>query len=452
LKKISLIVFGVVLTILIALDVSGFTFKNKDFDLYIVDALERQAYDFRVRLTGSLKQDSRIVIIDIDEESLSKVGQWPWSREVVAKLTSNLFNEYGVDTLGFDVVFSEPESEFSEGQVSRAFNQVSSGESASILESLKQQSGDTRFAEVIKGKSVVLGYFFDDENSSTGNSPDVGLLPEPLFTEQDYTNNNIYKETSAPTAKRYTANIPSLQEASGRAGYFSLGGLIDPDGIIRKAGLINRFNERLYPSLSLQLALSYLKSNKVEPILIGDPDYKAERLEGIELLHGKLDLDIKGAAYVPYSKSTSAYKYIPAWKVIEGSLKQDISQTIALVGTTASGLADLRSTPISPVFPGVEVHANMITAILDKSFRINPSWARAADAILIIILGFLLALLLPYLSALKGSIVFIAATLGITGFNLYMWQSQQIILSIAPILLLLFSIYIVNMVVGFFAE
>jgi len=447
LEKISLIVFGVVLTLLIALDVSGLTVKNKDLDLYVVDALERQAYDFRVRMTGSLKQDSRIVIIDVGEESLARVGQWPWSREVIAKLTSNLFEKYGVDTLGFDVVFAEPELDFTEDQISRAFNQVQSGEELSISEALKGQSGDVKFTESIRGNSVVLGYLFDNEETSS-----VGVLPEPLFTEQDYNNKNIYKETSAPIAKRYTANLAYLQEASGKAGYFSLDGLIDPDGIIRRAGLINRFNDRLYPSFSLQLALSYLKSKtKPKPVLINDSDFKAERLEGIDLLHGKLDLDAEGAAFVPYSMSENAYKYIPAWKVVEGSLKQDISQTIAIVGTSASGLVDLRSTPIRPSFPGVEVHANMLTAILDKSFRTNPVWARVADAIIILILGFALAFLLPYLSALKGSIVFVATTLGIIGFNLYMWQSL-IILSIAPVLLLLFSIYIVNMVVGFFAE
>jgi len=436
------------LTLIIALDVSGFTFKNKDLDLYVVDALERQAYDFRVRLTGSLKQDSRIVLIDVDEDSLSKIGQWPWPREVIAKLTSNLFEIYGVDTLGFDVVFAEPESEYTQQQVSLAFDQVTSGEGTSIIDSLKQQSGDKKFADSIKGNSVVLGYSFDNEDTLS-----IGSLPEPIFTEKDYTDKDIYNQTSAPIAKRYTANLPSLQEASKKAGYFSLDGLIDPDGIIRRAGLINRFEERLYPSFSLQLALSYLKSKaEPQPILIDDPDLDVERLEGIELLHGKVDLDTEGAAFVPYSMSDNAYKYIPAWEVINGTLKQDISQTIAIVGTSATGLVDLRSTPVRPSFPGVEVHANMVTAILDKSFRVNPLWARAADALIIIILGFALALLLPYLSALKGSIVFVAATLGIASFNLYMWQSQQIILSIAPVLLLLFSIYIVNMVVGFFAE
>jgi len=311
-KKLSLVILGVVVTLLFALDVSEFNVdvgkNNIELDTKVIDALERQAYDARVRFTGSLKQDSRIVVIDIDEDSIAKIGQWPWPREVMAKLTNNLFDLYKVDTLGFDIVFAEAETDFTKNQVTQAYQDTLNGGSNSFEQALESFSGDKQFADALQNRSVVMGYSFDSEDSLN-----IGELPNYIFSTSDYDDKNIYNETSAPVAKRYTANIPLLQQTAQKAGYFSLDGLIDPDGIIRRAGLLNRYDSKLYPSLSLQLALTYLRK-EAKPIVVKD-DSGIEGLEAIELLHRNIALDSEGAAFVPYSMSLNTYKYIPSSKV-----------------------------------------------------------------------------------------------------------------------------------------
>ena len=437
--KISLTIIGLILSCVIALDVA------EKMDLRFIDAMERQAYDIRVRWSGSLKQDDRIVIIDIDEESIAKIGQWPWPRATIAKLTNQLFDQYKVDTFGFDVVFAEPEDDFSEEQVLQAFNKSQQDPASSFNDALKSISGDQQFANALRNRSIVMGYSFDQEDS-----PSVGLLPKPAFSQQDYDNLNLYDQTSAPIARRYTANIPILQQAAARGGFFSLGDLIDPDGIIRRAALVGRFDGKLYPSFSLELAQSYLQEN-AKPIVV-DTNSEIEGLEGLEFLHTNVLLDYEGASFVPYSKSSATYQYISAWRVIEGELKNDISDTIAILGTSATGLVDLRSTPVNPSFPGVEVHANMVSAILDSSFRAKPVWVRAIDSMLLLLIGVIFSVLLPRLSAINATVLFLAASGSMIALNIYMWSNQLVILTIAPILLLLLTIYILNMVVGFFAE
>ena len=171
------------------------------------------------------------------------------------------------------------------------------------------------------------------------------------------------------------------------------------------------------------------------------------------MLLSDVPLDEQAAVYVPYKKWRTAYDYIPVADIIDGTYEGDIQGAIAIVGTSAAGLVDLRNTPVGASLPGVEVHANVVSALLDENgFRIKPSWVQAADIMLVLGAGLLLTFALPYLSVLWSTVLFAAvATATILG-NWYFWIEQSYILTIAPILSLIVSIYIMNMVMGFFAE
>ena len=437
--KRILIAGGLLLTLLIALG------QSQRINLGFVDALERQAYDLRVRLSSSSERDPRVVIIDVDEQSLLEQGQFPWPRALMAELVDKLFDDYQIDTLGFDALFAEPENSFSLAQVRQALTSDEIG-----LAELEKQTGDVRFAQAIEGRSVVLGIVFESAANPDDIAASVGVLPEPVFSADPDINAKLAAETGAPVALRYSANIPLLQNAAQNAGFISI--LVqDPDGIIRRVGMLNEFDGKLYSSLSLELVKTYFQ-DLPEPLLVDNPDDQYDGLEGIRMLHEDIPLDAEGGIYVPYSVPGQGYEYVSATGILTGEYKGDISGAIAIFGTSSAGLVDRRNTPVMPGLPGVEVHANLVSALLDGNFRTRPNWVNAADLLILAGLGVLLSLALPYLSAALSSGLYLLGVGSTIALNWYFWSEQQLILAVAPALFLATLIYIANVVVGFFAE
>lgn len=433
-KKV-LIIVGLLLTTLVALDVF-----NKP-DLKVIDTLERLAYDLRVRLSAKDELDTRVVIIDIDEKSLLAEGQFPWPRAKIAKMVDQLFDQYLIDTLGFDVLFAEPENSFTLEQI----NSVAS------LDELAQISGDQMLANSFQGRSVVLGMVFEDFANQYGVvAESVGVLPTPIFADSDIAQAVLLAETDAATALRYSANISVLQQSAERAGFFSILSQ-DSDGSIRRIGVLNKHQGQLYSSLALQLLKAFF-FDEPKPILVDTHADGYFGLEGIEMLTGNIPLDENARVYVPYSVPGSAYAYISATDILSGAYEGDITGAIAIVGTSAAGLLDIRSTPVSPTLPGVEVHANVVSAMLDGNFRVKPAWVSAADLLVVIVVGLLLSIALAHMSALKGAVLFILVSAGVICGNWYFWTEKLMILSIAPALSLATAIYFMNVVVGFFSE
>ena len=444
-QKTGLIVCGLILTLIVGLHSSGL------FVLDYLSGLERQAYDYRLHLSRRKEPDPRVVIIDLDEESLSREGQWPWPREKVGKMVDQLFDEYRIGTLGFDVVFAEPETSFTKQKVQQILEQQQQGKVFNE-EELKQQGGDKKLAASLEGRSIVLGYVFESFDDKTKMPKSTGALPEPLFGESEYRKSVLIQETKAPIADRYTSNIEELVNAGKKAGFFSLNEMEDPDGVIRRVGVLNEYEKSLYGSLSLELVQTYLKvvAEPVIPKVSAKDAYAA--FEALSIRNKEIPLDVQAAVYVPYQEPKGSYRYIPAWKVLEGSVEQDISNTIAILGTSAAGLVDLRTTPFAPSFPGVEVHANVVSAMLDGNFRIKPNWVTAVDTIIIAVVGVILAFLLPSLSALLATVTFAVVSLILIQLNWYFWSEQMFILPIAPVLKLVVGLYLLNMIAGFFIE
>ncbi|NND82882.1 MAG: adenylate/guanylate cyclase domain-containing protein [Gammaproteobacteria bacterium] len=445
----NLVIFSLALTLIFAMDLFkkevdlGFT--KFTFNLGFTDALERSAYDIRVRLSAREERDPRVVIIDIDEKSLLEYGQFPWPRGLVADLVNVSFDKYGVDTLGFDVLFAEPEDSFTRSEVAAALSDDSIG-----MAELEAQRGDQRLADALEGRSVVMGVVFENDGQIAHVEESVGVLPEPFFGSDPELNAKLIKESAAREVQRYSANIPLLQNAAGRAGFFSI--LVqDPDGIIRRVGVLNKYQDKLYGSLALQLVTAYFL-DEPEPILIDNPDDGYAGLEGIQMLHAAIPLDGEAGVYVPYAKALQGYEYVSAADLLSGTYEGDITGAIALVGTSAAGLVDLRSTPVAPSLPGVEVHANVVSAMLDGSFRIRPNFATAADMLLLLVVGIILSFGLPYFSAFLSTVLYLLAVVSAVWLNWYFWSEKLLILSIAPVLLLSTLLYIADTVVGFFVE
>jgi adenylate cyclase len=403
--------------------------------------LEWLAYDLRLRLfiPDKIELDPRIVIIDIDEKSLRQEGRWPWSRATIAKLTDRVF-EHGALILAMDVVYAE---EF-RSPVEDWLDFVDDETRDALLDKIPLEklfkSQDQVLAESFIDRDVVMGFTFTND---TG--PPKGQLPEPLPFPEEFTEQLIVPEIGS-----YVANIDLLQESARAGGFFSI--IPDADGVIRRAPMLMQHEGRIYGSLSLEVSQLYMQTQQLELRTAPIGDYQA--LETISL-DGFLDIPVDGAgnALIPYRGPAGSFHYISAADVLNGEVPDDLLQSaIALFGTTAVGIYDTRATPVESVYPGVEVHANLIAGILDGSFPTIPSWALGANVGLLVLIGAVSVLLVPFISTLVILLLSLLSMLIVIALNLWLWSSQGVVLSIVAPLVLIALIGTSDLAYGFLTE
>ena len=423
------------------------------YQVGFITQLDNIIYDTRLKLTMPRGVDNRIVILDIDEKSLGEVGQWPWKRNVMAELMQKLFDKYGIAVLGFDVVWAEPDT-------SSGINTLD----ALASKDLKQVSGfpelyqklrpaldyDGLFAESIKNKAVVLGYYFNSEERSVK----VNAIPEPVLPKGTFSGRNI----AFFEWKGYTGNLPIYLKNAASAGHFNP--LIDFDGVSRRVPMILEWEGAYYESLSLAVVrtLFALQSGKFPNV---EPGYPPDRVlskgySGMEWLKVgpiSIPVDETASALIPYRGNKFSFPYISFADVLKDRVKpEQLKGKIALVGTSAPGLQDLRSTPVDSVYPGVEIHANLIAGILDKEIKQKPPFMLGAEVLLLVVGGIALALLIPMLSALWATVAAVVGFALIVLFNLAIWTQASMVLPLASSVLMIAALYTMNMAYGYFVE
>jgi adenylate cyclase len=403
--------------------------------------LEWLAYDLRLRLfiPDEIELDPRIVIIDIDEKSLRQEGRWPWSRATIAKLTDRVF-EHGALILAMDVVYAE---EF-RSPVEDWLDFVDDETRDALLEKIPLEklfkSQDQVLAESFIDRDVVMGFTFTNDSG-----PPKGQLPEPLPFPEAFTEQLIIPEISS-----YVANIELLQESASGGGFFSI--IPDADGVIRRAPMLMQHEGLIYGALALEVSQLYMQTQQLELRTAPIGDYQA--LESLSL-DGFLDIPVDGAgnALIPYRGPAGSFHYISAADVLNGEVPGDLLQSaIALFGTTAVGIYDMRSTPVESVFPGVEVHANLIAGILDGSFPTIPSWALGANVGLLILIGVVSVLLVPFISTLVILLLSLLSMVMVIALNLWLWDTHGVVLSIVAPLVLIALIGTSDLAYGFLTE
>lgn len=411
-----------------------------------VTALDAYLYDVRVRLSMPNTIDQSVVIIDIDEKSLGEVGRWPWGRNTVAELVRRLTDDYHVAVVGFDVVFAEPDD--SSGlkvleSIGRQQLKSEPGFQRALGELRSSLDYDRVLANTLAGRPVVLGYYF----SGTQSAQQAGTLPPPVFPAGSFTGRDIPFLSWAG----YGANLPQLQQAVASAGHFNP--LVDFDGISRRVPLIVEFQGEYYEALSLAVLRRVLGNGQIKPgFPEGEKTIEWLDIEG-ERGHVHIPVDEQVSALIPYRGQERSFPYISAVDVLKGRVTaEQLAGRVVLVGTTAPGLMDLRATPVGGAYPGVEVHANLIAGMLAGTIKEKPGYVLAVEALQILLFGGMLAVLLPLLSPLRGSLLALA-TLGITlGFDMWLWSSANLVLPVASGLLLTLLLYGLNMSWGYFVE
>jgi adenylate cyclase len=421
----------------------------------LLHRLDDFAYDTRLLLTMPGGVDHRIVIVDVDEKSLAEEGHWPWPRDRLAKLVGRLFDDYQIAVLGMDVVFAERE----QGSALRVLDGLARDQLKGdqdfqrTFRALRPHlDQDRMFADSLKGRAVVLGYYFDLKGEEAGNTGAhaTGMLPAPALTVAD---DPRLARVPFPLAVGYGANLPELQQSALTGGHFIP--LVDPDGTVRRIPMLVRYRDGLYQSLSLAVARVLLGSAPVVPVF-AQGFGTGEGYAGLEALMvggRRIPVDASASTLIPFRGRQRSFPYVSAADVLKGRVDRSVLEgTIALFGTSAPGLMDLRSTPVQSVYPGVEMHANMIAGILDGRMKERPPYLAGAQFAIIAFVGLLVTLSLPFLSSVPATLLVAALMSVIVASNIALWEQGNIALPVAAPLVLVLALFLLNMAYGYFAE
>ena len=444
----------------------------------VIQRLEYLVYDQRLSVMPKpdVPAENRIVIVDLDERSLQAEGQFPWNRIKVGQLVEKL-RDAGVLVVGFDITFPEPDRNIRDLLAPVNLDELDERfiQTLSSIEPLIDS--DRYFASVMgSGIDVVLAINFNIQNDVAYNSLPASLVDiDPALALR-----LPLREMSG-----FTGNIDVLQEAA--AGSGSMNQLPDSDGIVRRVPLVLRYQNRLFPTLALEMVRVYNFEESYELIL---EDFGGvNRVTGVRIGANAGQFEIptneRAEVLVPYVGASSLgevahFPYVSATDVLNDRVPREVLEnSLVLVGTSAPGLQDIRSMPLSQVYPGVEVHANMLNALLksvqvitvesgsesstesafagfsrstELHFPYRPQWAPGAMVAFLLSLGFVMSFVFPYL----GPGILTLATVGFLAAsvwsNFYLWSVFKLDFPLVMALFLILLITALNMIYGFLSE
>ena len=420
------------------------------YHLNFVDQLSAILYDYRLQLTMPRTVDDRIVILDIDEKSLKEEGRWPWSRDQLALLMDKLFDKYGAAVVGFDVVFAEKDESSGLRVLEKIGQSQLKGDAqfqAALTQIRPQLEYDRLFADKIKNRNVVLGYYLTNQDGTHIS----GVLPEPAFPAGTFKDRPV----GFTIWNGYGANLPELQQAAASGGHFNP--LVDFDGEVRRVPMLVEYGGAYYESLSLAVVRTLLGKPELLPGFAEGDTSGYGGLEWLELgaAGGRLiiPVDADVATFVPYRGKQGSFRYISVADVLHDRVEiSQIKDKIVLVGTTAPGLLDMRATPVAEVYPGVEIHANMIAGILDQNLKESPAYMIGAEVVWLLLIGTTLSFLLPQLSPAKTILVSVFTFAITQGLSLLTWHYGNLLFLVANSLVMIALLFALNVSYGYFIE
>lgn len=349
-------------------------------------------------------------IVDIDEESLARLGQWPWPRTLLAELTEKL-GAHGAAAIGFDMVFPEPDR-------MSPTNAIQYWPKSAVLESLKPEvaklpSNDEVFAKAIAKAPVVLGFI---ASSVAVSQPE---------TKAGFAHGGDDPRLYAPFYPGAAASLKILQTPAQGTG--TLNWIPEYDQIIRRMPMVVRINDTLYPSL---VADVLRLAQGASTYIIKSSGASSEEAFGentgiVKIRVGDYEIPTgaNGQMWIRFTPQSPG-RYLPAWKILNGEIGEDeIAGHILLVGTSAAGLLDLRATPLEASVPGVELHAQAVEQILRGDFLLRPDFATPAELLYILILGCLIAFLIYRAGAMGSALLGAIAVGGVIAISWYAFDT-----------------------------
>lgn len=387
-----------------------------------LESMDNRLRDYFFTIRGEIPNTENVVIIDIDEKSLNELGQWPWSRNKIGQILENLTNS-NVALISFDIVF--PESDNSSPH--KIFNKYN-------IQRENIPNYDLEFSEVIANTPTILGYQFEFKKDTKHISKESPSIPA-IFIERnkDLGSEHLIKATGT------ILNIPIIQNSAYSSGFFN--NIPDESGIIRSVPLVISYDDIIYPSLALE-SLRILSNTKKVYI-----NYDMHGVVNISMNDIIIPTDRHGRLLINFRGKERNFKYFSAVDIYNNKIKkEELKNKIILIGTSAAGLLDLRATPFDSIYPGVEVHANVIDNIISGDFISKSSSTEANDIAIIFILTILVILLITYTPFWMNPVLGILF-IGITLFSLYeILFTYGIVLNIFfPIMTIILSVILVTL-------
>ncbi len=434
--------------------------------------------------------DSPVVIIDLDEASLKEVGQWPWPRNLLAQMTLNLF-KMGVRVVGFDVIFAEPDRMNSQSVV----ESLSGLDDETKKKILKLPSNDAIFGNLIKQvRRVVVGQSvlsierkYEDRKPLRTRVFERGMRGAPKPQQWVPAVPGLLRNIEAiekpagghgllalqpevdgivrrvPAFFRYsnrlypTISLEMMRVAVGRSGVIAKGDLSGISNITvtpRRKFLIprtvlddNSIKKLPYKHNYNRLDYAELDIAKNQKRLIKQTDLGGKKHPLQKLKRGKafdtakylvvstppimVETDRQGRMWPYFSKSDQG-KYVSAKDVLSGKVDpKKIKGKLALLGTSATGLLDIKTVPTEPFIPGVEVHAQLIESVLTKQFLTRPNYADALEMGIALISGLIIIVIVPWLGAKWAAVFFLVVAIGSAGGSWHLFQEYKVIIDAA---------------------
>ncbi len=419
--------------------------------------MELKTLDLRMVSRGNVAPLDTVVIATVDEKSLSELGRWPWPRTTMARLVEMLKKD-GAKAIGFDIVFAEPDENSSLQALGALAKELKAGGAASpavmkVLER-KRAGADTDAAlarAVEKAENVSLGYFFHLSKR------DVAHLTEKDAEERlDFIASSRYQMVEAKAGVKpdenafihaYTAepNLPAVSEAGQNSGYFNA--FPDADGVIRWSPLVIKIEDNFYNPLSLALLQQYFDA---EPLVLKLADFG---VEGVQIADIRIPTDEAGRILINYLGPWKTFPHYSISDILNGRLDPDtFKDKIIIVGATAIGIYDLRVTPFSSVYPGVEIHATVIDNILKQNFLERTAWTSLVDFLSIIGLGLLVGLVLPRFSAVRGLLLSAVILAGFVFVNTLLFTRMNLWLNLIYPVLSILTVYVAVTIYRYITE
>jgi len=350
---------------------------------------------FQLLAPRTYTPDLPVRIVDIDDASLERIGQWPWPRSVLAELTRKLAED-GAAVIGFDIIMAEPDRPLTEA-VKMLPRSSAVDEVLAMLEQLP--SGDEALAAAISGAPVVLGFI------GSGRKSALPAQRASFAFAGDEPGQFI------PGFPGAIASIALLQEKSRGSG--SLNWIPEHDQIIRRLPLLVRIADTVYPSLAAE---SIRVAQGASTFVIKASGASGEQSFGAEtgivaVRAGAIDIptDGNGQVWIHFTR-TDPRRFISAGDLLEGKIdRSEIDGRIVLIGTSAAGLFDLRTTPLDAAVPGVEVHAQAIEQMLLGTHLRRPDFATGVELFVLVVFGALVAAAVHATGALLSAVVGVVA-------------------------------------------
>ncbi len=395
-----------------------------------LQSLRARTFDFYQELKPREAKLRPAVIVDIDEASLAAFGQWPWPRTLLADLVTKL-TKLGSAAIAFDIIFAEPDR-MSPAVAAQSFRNLDPQTREQLQ---KLPSNDDVFADAIRRSRVILG-----ESGHHLALPQSGPKPPSTGFAMMGPDPSPY----LMTFPGLIGNIPALEKAASGRGMLTI--RAEPDGIVRRVPMVMKAHGTMIPALTLEMLRVVTHSGAIR-IKSDAAGIHSVAVPGLDM-----PTDRNGQLYIHFAHYDPA-RYISAKDVLEDRVPAErINRKLVLIGTSAVGLRDIKTTPIDPAMSGVEVHAQVLESVLSNSVLVYPDYAIGAELAVVVIFGLAIIALGPILGAAMMLVLGGAVAAVVAAGSWYFFTVHRMLIDATYPLLATFLVYLTLIFINYFRE